>query len=201
MIVKHLDKEPQLNETVYVAPTATICGDVTIGKDCRVMYGAVIIAEGGSIVIGDSCIIYENAVVRSTPKHSTTIGNNVLIGPGAHVVGCKVHDNVFIATHASIFHGSELRKGSEVRINGVVHLKTVLEENETVPIGWIAVGNPAQILPPDKHDEIWKMQKELNFVDTVYGVTRDDNDTMMPQITKMISNYLRTHFEDEKVDE
>ena len=57
----------------------------------------------------------------------------------------------------SIFRGSELGRGSEVRINGVVHIKTVLKENQTVPIGWVAVGNPACILPPDKHEEIWGM--------------------------------------------
>ncbi len=96
----------------------------------------------------------ENAVIRSNKSHSTRICNNVWVGPGSPIVGAMIHDNVFIATHTSIFHGSELRKGSEVRINGVVHIKTVLEENQTVPIGWVAVGNPASIFPPDKHDEI-----------------------------------------------
>ncbi len=201
MIIKHLSKRAQIDETTYVAPNATICGDVKIGKNCRIMHGTALIAEGGKIEIGDSCIIFENAVIRSTPKHSARIGSNVVIGPGAHVVGCIIHDNVFVATHASIFHGAELKSGSEVRINGVVHLKTILDENETVPIGWIAVGNPAQILPPDKHEEIWAIQKELNFTDTVYGVSRDTGDSTMPQITKMLSEYLGDHFDDKVIED
>ena len=75
----------------------------------------------------------ENAVLRSTARHSLTVGNNCLIN--AHVVGCTVEDEVFIATGAAVFHSARLGKGSEVRINGVVHLKTHVADGATVPIG------------------------------------------------------------------
>lgn len=164
------------------------------------MYGATVIAEGGSITIGDNCVVLENAVLRSTVYHSLSVGNNVLIGPNAHVVGCTVEDNVFIATGASIFHGSRLCKGSEVRINGVVHIKTVLPENETVPINWVAVGNPVQILPSEKHDEIWAIQKPLGFTEYVYGVKRNANEeSNMPDIMNMMVDTLSSHKDDEFV--
>ena len=198
MILSHLEKAPVVSSSAFVAPNATLCGDVKIGKNSRIMYGAAVIAEGGTIDIGDNCVVLENAVLRSTASHSLSIGNNVLIGPHAHVVGCSVEDNVFIATGASVFHGSRLCKGSEVRINGVVHIKTVLPENETVPIGWIAVGMPVQILPPEKHDEIWAVQKPLNFPEFVYGVQRKpEGETIMPEIMKMMTNTLKTHKDDE----
>ncbi len=108
----------------------------------------------------------ENAVIRSTDKHPTEIGSHCLIGPHAHLVGCTLEDCVFVATGASVFHGARLGYGSEVRINGVVHLRTKLPAHATVPIGWVAVGNPPQILPPDQHEAIWALQKPLNFRST-----------------------------------
>ena len=170
-------REPRdgiLDPTAYVAPTATICGDVRIGAHCRIMFGTSIIAEGSSIEIGAHCIVLENAVSRSTPLHLTRIANHCLIGPNAHLAGCTVEDEVFIATGAAIFHGAILRARSEVRINAVVHLKTELAEEATVPIGWVAVGTPAALLPPNEHQKIWAIQKPLNFPLSVYGFDRGE---------------------------
>ena len=65
------------------------------------------------------------------------------------------------------------------RIHGVVQVNTVLEPGSVVPIGWIAVGDPAQILPPDRHDDIWAIQRELDFPGTVYGIQRGTDATTM----------------------
>ena len=148
MLIEHDGVSPQIDPAAWVAPNAVVCGNVTLGPGCRIMYGAQVIAESGSISIGCECIVMENAVLRSSARHPLNIGNNCLVGPNAHVVGCTVEDEVFIATGATVFHSSCLGRGSEVRINGVVHLKSRLAAGETVPIGWVAVGNPAQILPP-----------------------------------------------------
>jgi len=195
MIVKHLGKTPRIDASSYVAPNAVVCGDVDIGANCRIMFGAQVIAEGGSIAIGDDCIVMENAVLRSNVRHSLAIGNNCLIGPNAHVVGCRLEDQVFVATGAAIFHGATLGRGSEVRINGVVHLKTNLPPGATVPIGWVAVGDPAQIFPPDQHDRIWEIQKPLNFPLTVYGLDRSEAD--MAKITRRVAEALAGHRDDE----
>ncbi len=197
MILKHLGKRSRIHPSAYVAPNATICGDVDIGKDARILFGASIIAEGTRIQIGSNCIVLENAVIRSTPKYPTHIGKKTLIGPNAHVVGCRIEDCVFIATGASVFHGAVVGKGSEVRINGVVHLKTRLAPKTTVPIGWIAVGSPAQVFPPSEHERIWKIQKPLNFPKSVYGVERTpDLETLMHSITTQYSHWLGSHKDD-----
>ena len=195
MIIKHDGATPRIDPAAWVAPNAVICGNVRIGPSCRVMFGAQVIAEGGSISVGRECIIMENAVLRSSARHSLSISNNCLIGPNAHVVGCTLEDEVFIATGAAVFHGARLGKGSEVRINGVVHLKTYLAAGETVPIGWIAVGNPAQVLPPGEHERIWHIQKPLDFPFTVYGIERDEATT--GKITHRLSEVLRSHVSDE----
>ena len=203
MIIKHLDKEPKINDSAYIAPNAVICGDVTIGKNTRIMFGAQIIAENSPISIGENCVILENAVIRGTDNFSVSIGDNCLIGPNAHIAGSTIEDNVFVATGASVFHGALLKTGSEVRINGVVHLKTILPEDTSVPINWIAVGDPVQILPPDKHENIWKIQKPLNFPLTVYGVDRPKaNETdMMSKVCKVMSDRLSSHKNDKIINE
>jgi carbonic anhydrase/acetyltransferase-like protein (isoleucine patch superfamily) len=199
MLISHKGKMPDIHPSSYIAPTATICGDVTIGPNCRVMHGTSIIAEGGQITIGEHCIIFENAVVRSNAKHSATVGNFCLIGPNAHVVGCTIEDEVFIATGAAIFHSAHLGKGSQIRINAVVHLKSYLEPGALVPIGWIAVGNPAKLFSPDQHEEIWKIQEPLNFPLAVYGFDRPE--ATMKKITQRLSENLGSHFDDTIIPE
>lgn len=195
MLIKHDGASPKIDPTAWVAPNAVVCGDVTVGPGCRITYGAQVIAEGGTIIIGRECIVMENAVLRSTARHFLNIGNNCLIGPNAHVVGCTVEDEVFIATGASVFHSAHLGKGSEVRINGVVHIKTHVAAGETIPIGWIAVGDPAQILPPGEHKSIWKIQEPLNFPLVAYGFDRSD--ATMVKITQQVSMSLSSHLSDE----
>ena len=199
MLFSHNGKRPEVHSSAYIAPTATICGDVIVGPSCRVMHGASIIAEGGKITIGKQCIIFENAVIRSNTDHSASIGNYCLIGPNAHVVGCTVEDEVFIATGAAIFHSARLGKGSQIRINEVVHIKSYLEPGVMVPIGWIAVGNPAKLFSPDKHEEIWKIQEPLNFPLTVYGYDRPE--VSMTKITQRLSEHLGSHINDTIITE
>lgn len=195
MIITHQGKSPTIDKTAYIAPNAVICGDVTIGKNCKVMFGAQVIAEAGAIVLGENTVVLENAVLRSTQNHPLSIGKNCLIGPNTHVVGCLIEEDVFVATGVSIFHGAILESGSEVRINGVVHIKTHLTKNSTVPIGWVAVGNPAQIFSPDKHEQIWELQAPLNFPLTVYGIDRSE--VTMEKIVKQIGARLQTHADDQ----
>jgi len=200
MLLEHLGKSPKIHPSAQVAPNAIVCGDVTIGPGARIAFGASIVAEGTSIELGENCIVMENAVIRSTDKHSTRIGSHCLIGPNTHLVGCALEDCVFVATGASIFHGAKLGYGSEVRINGVVHIRTVLPAHDTVPIGWVAVGDPAKIMPPNQHDAIWAIQKPLNFPMYVYGVERaSEGLTNMREITKNRSTALASHKNDKAI--
>lgn len=179
---------PSIDPTAAIAPTAVLRGDVRIGPNVVVRDGAILVADGGTIALGDSTIVMEHAVIRSTAADNCTIGSHVMIGPHTHLTGCTVGDEVFIATGASVFNGATLRKWSEVRINGVVHIDTLLEEDTTVPIGWIAVGNPASIFPPERHDDIWAIQKDLNFPYRVFGEPRQ-SDTGVSLMRRMIGKY------------
>ncbi len=68
MIVEHLGYTPRIHPSAYVAPNATICGDVMIGENRRILFGAVIVAEGGPVQVAKNGVVMENAVVRGTRK-------------------------------------------------------------------------------------------------------------------------------------
>jgi carbonic anhydrase/acetyltransferase-like protein (isoleucine patch superfamily) len=202
MLLEHQGQCPHIHESAYVAPTAVVCGDVTIGENSRVLFGAVLVAEGGPVAIGAQCIIMENAVIRGTPRHPTRIGDHVLVGPRAYLTGCTVEDNAFLATGATIFNAARIGTRAEVRINGVVHLKTVIPPDTVVPIGWIAVGDPAQILPPNDHDRIWAVQEPLDFPGTVFGLPRAPaGETIMPEMTRRYTRALARHQGDVLLDD
>src|SRR5215217_3584882 len=172
MLVEHRGKRPSLDPTAYVAPNAVLSGDVRIGPESRVLFGAVLSAEDGYVEVGARCVVMENALLRGRAAHPVQLGDDVLVGPHAHVNGGVVGDGSFLATGTSLFPGSSLGRNVEVRINGVVHVNTVLEDEAMVPIGWVAVGKPARVIAPWDHEEIWRIQEALDFPRTVYGLER-----------------------------
>jgi carbonic anhydrase/acetyltransferase-like protein (isoleucine patch superfamily) len=172
MLVEHRGSSPVVDASAYIAPTAVLCGNVRIAADARVLFGAVITAEDGLVEIGARTVVMENALVRGRARSPVHIGEDVLVGPHAHVNGAIVGDGSFLATGCGLFPGSRLGRNVEVRINGVVHVKTRLDDEALVPIGWVAVGDPAEILPPGDHEKIWNIQKDLDFPQTVYGLPR-----------------------------
>lgn len=174
MLIEHRGAVPQIHPSAYVAPTAVVCGAVCVGADARILFGAVLTAEDGEIRVGDRTVVMENALIRGRAGHPAIIGNDVLVGPHAHLNGTHVEDGCFLATGAALFPGSAVGAGAEVRIHAVVQVNTVLPPGVTVPIGWVAVGNPARIFPPGQHEQIWAIQESLDFSGTVYGLARDD---------------------------
>jgi carbonic anhydrase/acetyltransferase-like protein (isoleucine patch superfamily) len=166
---------PRVDSTAVVAPTAVLSGDVTIGAGVVVSFGAAILGDDGPVIIGSGTIVRENVVVRAGSHHPVRIGSNILIGAQSALYGCTVDDEAFLATGVTLFHGSQIGARAEVRIRGVVHVNSVLPPGAVVPIGWVAVGNPAAVFPPSEHDKIWAIQQTLDFPGTVYGVKRLPN--------------------------
>jgi carbonic anhydrase/acetyltransferase-like protein (isoleucine patch superfamily) len=198
MRYRHLGIEPRIHPTAVVAPTAVISGDVEIGAECQVLHGAVITSEGGPVVLGESVIVMENALVRATSTNPVHVGDHVLVGPMASVSGATIEEEVFLATGSRIFNGARIGARSEVRINAVVHLRTELPAETVVPIGWVAVGEPLRLLPPDRHEEIWAAQRELDFPGYVFGLDRETPDLMV-QLTERYGRSLARHAGDTPV--
>ena len=196
-LFEHRGHRPRVDPSAYVAPTAVLAGDVRIGPDARILFGAVLTAEDGSIEVGARCVVMENAVVRGRARHPVRLGDDVLVGPHAQVNGAVVGAGSFLASGAALFPGAVLGAGCEVRVRATVQVNTMLPDDGMVPIGWVAVGDPVHVLPPDRHDEIWAVQRELDFPGTVYGVPRG---TPMTELMARQSAWFAAHRDDVVLD-
>src|SRR5260221_7918182 len=148
LFVEHRLKTPQVSESAYIAPTAVLAGDVTVGPHSRVLFGAVITAEGGPVEIGRNCVVMENAVVRGVPGQEMRIGDGVLVGPHAHLTGCVIEGGSRIATGAMVFNGARIETGAEVEFNAVVYVNTVVPAGTAEPLGRFSGGQAAPLGAP-----------------------------------------------------
>jgi carbonic anhydrase/acetyltransferase-like protein (isoleucine patch superfamily) len=106
VVVEHEGRRPQVDPTAWVAPTAVLSGDVRVGPDCRVLFGAVLTDDGGPVELGAQSIVMESALIRGRASHPARIGRHVVVGPHAHLNGVVVEDDAFIATGAALFPGT-----------------------------------------------------------------------------------------------
>jgi gamma-carbonic anhydrase len=194
VLVEHAGSRPRVAKSAYVAPNAVLCGDVVVGEDARILFGAVLTAEGGRVEVGTRCIVMENALVRGRKDHATRLGDHVLVGPHAHVNGATIEDETFLATGVSVFPGATVGSGCEVRVNGVVHVNSALSPGTIVPIGWIAVGDPAELFPPDRHEELWPVQRRMDFPGTVFGMSREE--ATMERVARRYAEIFGRHRSD-----
>jgi carbonic anhydrase/acetyltransferase-like protein (isoleucine patch superfamily) len=202
MLIEHQGKRPSIDPTAYIAPTAVICGDVTIGPRTHVSYGAVVEAHGAPIRIGAQCVVRETLNIRSTVRNAVEIGDHVLIGPHASLKGCVVEDECFLATGVRLYQGVRIGRRSEVRIDAIVHVRSVLPPQSLVPMKWVAVGDPAQLFPPDKHEEIDAVLSEMDFPQAVYGLKRQSSsgvDMEMKDVTRHEIDSLADHRDDREI--
>jgi carbonic anhydrase/acetyltransferase-like protein (isoleucine patch superfamily) len=114
-----------------------------IGPRVRILYGAVLTAEGHfPLTVGQNCVIMEQAVLRAAGRWGLELGDYVLVGPHAYLSGCTIGVGSFIATGAMVFNGARLGTACVVALGGKVHIETDLPDNTFVPIGFIAIGRP-----------------------------------------------------------
>lgn len=133
------DIAPAFGNNCFIAPNATIVGDVQCGDDCSFWFNAVVRGDVNSIRLGNKVNIQDGAVIHCTYKKTkTTLGNNVSVGHNAIVHGCLVHDNVLIGMGAIVMDNCEI--GS----NSIIAAGAVLTEGTVVPSGCIYAGVPAK---------------------------------------------------------
>ena len=202
MIIKHRGIEPYIDPTAYIAPTATIIGDVKIGAKAKVMFGAVITSEGSKITIGESVIISENTVIRATAagnqNHPVTIGDNVFIGPHSTILGACLESCSYIATGATILHGAKVCSGAVVAVGAVVHVKTTIPKDFFVSPYMIAVGDPAQLFSPDQAEEVGKAILSAGFAKVAFNIntTGKSRAAIYKETTQVRAKEYEAHFED-----
>lgn len=148
-------KRPVIGKSSYVAETADIIGDVVIGENCFIAFGARIRGDYGSIRIGDRTSVQENVVIHARHNDKTFIGGNVQLGHGCILHNCTVLDNAVIGVGAIITDFSVVGEWAIIGEGAVVRGE--------VPDGKIAVGVPAKVIADvqEEHKGEWQHYKNL----------------------------------------
>jgi carbonic anhydrase/acetyltransferase-like protein (isoleucine patch superfamily) len=142
MIIEFKGKRPQIAPSAYIAPNATIIGDVVIEDEASVWFGAVIRGDHGRIVIGARTSVQDNVVIHVNNRHDTIIEADVTIGHGAVLEGCHLHTGVLVGMNATVLSGAVVETGSLVAAGSVV------SENQHIPPGVLAAGVPVRFKGP-----------------------------------------------------
>ena len=139
LIIEVKGIKPTFGTNCYIAPNATIAGDVVMGDNCSIWFNAVLRGDVNSIRMGNKVNVQDGAIIHCTyMKAATTIGNNVSIGHNAIVHGCVIHDNVLVGMGAIVMDHAII--GS----NSIIAAGAVVLENTEVEPGSIYAGVPAK---------------------------------------------------------
>ena len=206
MLIRHRGKEPSVDPTAFVAPTATLVGDVRVGPRARVLYGAVLDAEGSTVEVGEACVISEHAVLRATAvgerPQPVVLGDHVFVGPHATLLGCSVDRCCYLATGATVMHGARLGAGSVVAVGALAHAGAVLPPEMFVPPMTVAIGDPARVYGPDRPDELAEAIRGVNFARAAFGVDHEwtDRISRYERTTEVRVEEYAAHLADEILD-
>ena len=138
MLMEYQGVRPQVPPEAFVAETAVLIGDVTVGKDSSVWFGAVIRGDQAAITVGEGTNVQDNAVLHCEKDHPLHIGNNVTLGHGVIVHCSRVGDNTLVGMGAVLLDGAVIGKDC------VIGAGAVVKENAVVPDGTMMVGVPAK---------------------------------------------------------
>jgi carbonic anhydrase/acetyltransferase-like protein (isoleucine patch superfamily) len=137
---KFLGKKTRLGRGVYIAKTATVIGDVTLGAHSSVWYGAVLRGDINRIVVGHHSNIQDNAVLHLADDFPCIVGNWVTVGHSAIVHACRVGDEVLIGMGAVILDGAVIGKQSLIGAGALV------TQGVKIPPGSLVLGSPAKVV-------------------------------------------------------
>ncbi len=147
LIVTLAGHTPQVADSAFVAPTAALIGNVTLGERVGIFYGAVLRGDTDAITIGEGSNLQDNVTVHCDRGISTTVGAGVSVGHGAVLHGCTVEDDCLIGMSATVLNGAVVGTGSLVAAGAVVLEGTV------IPPGSLVAGVPAKVRRELSDDE------------------------------------------------
>jgi len=133
------DQHPTVAASAFVAPTATVIGQVTVGAHVSIMFGAVLRGDRAGLTVGAGSNLQDNVVVHADPGFPARIGEQVSVGHGAIVHGATIHDAVLVGMGAMVLNGCEIGEGSIIAAGAIVL------EGEKIPPGSLVAGVPGKI--------------------------------------------------------
>ncbi|MFC3298536.1 gamma carbonic anhydrase family protein [Arthrobacter agilis] len=141
-------RTPRIAGSAFIAPTASLIGEVTIGEHAGVFFGATLRADTSTITVGEGTNLQDNVVVHADPGFPARIGARVTVGHGAVVHGCTVEDDCLIGMSATVMNGAVIGAGSLVAAGAVVL------EGTAVPPRSLVAGVPAKVRKTLGDDEV-----------------------------------------------
>ena len=141
-LARHLSRRPDVARAAFVAPNATVVGDVTLGADSSVFYGAVLRGDIARIVVGDGANIQDNAVVHLADDRDAVIGARCTVGHGAIVHACVIGDECLVGMGATVLDGAVIGARSIIGANSLV------PQGFACPPGSMVYGSPARVVRP-----------------------------------------------------
>ena len=138
--------EPKIADDVYIAPSATVLGNVEIEAGASVWFGAVLHGDNDLIKIGKRSNVQDNSVLHTDPGKPLTLGEGVIIGHQVMLHGCTVGDNSLIGIGATILNGAVIGK------NCIIGAHALIVENKVIPDNSVVMGSPGRVvkqLPPE----------------------------------------------------
>lgn len=141
MIIQFRGKTPVLGRNVFIAPTASVIGDVSIGHDSSIWFGTVVRGDVNSIVIGERTNVQDNSTLHVvTDAFPLFIGNEVTVGHNVVMHGCTVEDRCLVGIGSLILDGARVGRGSVIAAGSLVTPGTEIPENSLVK------GFPAKVV-------------------------------------------------------
>lgn len=134
------DVTPDLHDSVWVAETAAVVGNVVMAEDSSVWFGAVLRGDNEPIRIGARSNIQDNAVLHSDPGQALTIGEDVIVGHQVMLHGCTIGDGCLIGIGATILNGAQIGSGS------IIGAHALVTENKVIPPNSLVVGSPGRVV-------------------------------------------------------
>jgi carbonic anhydrase/acetyltransferase-like protein (isoleucine patch superfamily) len=147
-LARHLGRAPSIDSSAYVAPNATVVGDVTLGPRSSVWYGSVLRGDINSIVIGEGTNVQDNAVVHLADDYGVRVGNYSTIGHAAIIHACEIGDECLIGMGATVLDGARIGDRCIVGANALVTQRFV------APAGSMILGAPAKVVRPLTEPEL-----------------------------------------------
>ncbi|MFF9278197.1 gamma carbonic anhydrase family protein [Streptomyces griseosporeus] len=132
-------REPRIDENTFVAPTASVIGDVTLAEGASVWYGAVLRGDVERISVGAQSNVQDNCTLHTDPGFPVTVGERVSIGHNAVVHGATVEDDCLIGMGATVLNGAVIGAGS------LVAAQALVPQGMVVPPGSLVAGVPAKV--------------------------------------------------------
>ncbi len=158
MIMEYKGIMPEISPDAFVAPTASVIGDVKIAADASVWFGAVIRGDEAPITIGKGTNIQDNVVLHCDHGSDMVIGKNVTIGHGSIVHGATIGDNVLIGMGAIVLDGAKIGD------NCIIGAGAVVKERADIPAASMLVGVPAKIIRTLDEKAIEDRKKQSYYV-------------------------------------